>query len=577
MTMFFFKRRLLRWLGGDLEQRNAALQREIAVRTEAERALHKEFDELKARFEDLRRSNAELANAVQPRNDFLAAVSHELKAPLNAILGFSEMLRDGLDGELNPQQKAHLEEVLQAGNQLLDMINDLLDLSHIEAGKFALAPEDCDLAPLLDAAAAPPRLAAAARHLSFTGEIAPALGSLRVDPRRLRQVVASLLSNAVQLTPAGGTVMLRARRVARKALPRKPEEEAAEYLELAVADNGSGIAPELRGKLLQPSAMLDNSLVRAHGAAGLRLALAQRLAAMMGGALALDSAPGVGTRFTVWLPWHSPSPSATLPPLPLAGEGQGEREGAASTPLAIVVEDDDMAAELIRTQLIADGIEVLRVRSAEECLQLAAERKPDLFTVDILLPGMDGWELLARLKQDARLAGIPVVIISIIADSGKGLSLGAAGVLQKPYSRKELDEVLAVLNFARADGLPPAVLVVDDDPRAVELFAAHLAHGNYRVLRAGGGAEGLALAHAEHPDLIVLDLMMPEMSGFEVVERLKEDPATSAIPILVVTAKSLTAEDRKALNGNVLRIMEKAEFNHGRFINEVRRALRRRR
>lgn len=247
-----------------------------------------------------------------------------------------------------------------------------------------------------------------------------------------------------------------------------------------------------------------------------------------------------------------------------------------STPLAMVVEDDDLAAELIRAQLAAEDIEVVRVRSAEEALRLAAERPPDLFTVDIMLPGMDGWELLERLKRDERLAGVPVVIISIIADQGRGMSLGAAKVLLKPYTRKALEDALAVLDFARADGGPPAVLVVDDDPRSVELFAAHLALGNYRVLRAGGGAEGLALARAEHPDLIVLDLMMPEMSGFEVVERLKEDPATAAIPVLIVTAKILTAEDRQVLNGRVLRIMEKSEFNHGRFINEVRRALRRR-
>lgn len=243
-------------------------------------------------------------------------------------------------------------------------------------------------------------------------------------------------------------------------------------------------------------------------------------------------------------------------------------------PLALVVEDDDMAAELIRAQLAAEGIEVLRARSAEEALQLAAEHRPDLFTIDILLPGMDGWELLSRLKQDGRLADVPVVIISIVADSNKGLSLGATNVLQKPYSRRELEQALAVLDFTRADGAPPTVLVVDDDPLSVELFAAHLVHANYRVLRAGGGAEGLALARTEHPDLIVLDLMMPEMSGFEVVERLKEDPATAATPILIVTAKTLTAKDRETLNGQVLRIMEKAEFNHGRFIGEVRRALR---
>jgi len=538
------------------------LQREIAARAEAERALSEAY-------EAAGRKNAELENANRHKTQFLATMSHELKTPLNAIIGFSEMLRDGLDGEVSPRQKDHLDEICQAGSQLSALVDDLLDLSHIEAGRFALAPEDCDLALLLDESVARQRAAMAAKHLTFTAEIAPALGNLRLDPRRLSQILAKLLANAVKFTPEGGAVSLRARRTVRPPLPQAPGQEAAEYLELAVADNGPGIAPELRERLFEPFALLNGSLTRAQGGTGLGLALVWRLAALMGGTVAAENVPGAGARFTLWLPWHSS-------PLPF-GEGRsGMDKAAPAVPLALVVEDDDLAAELIRAQLAAEGIEVLRARSAEDALRLAAGRRPDLFTLDILLPGMDGWELLERLKQDERLAGVPVVILSIIADSGKGMSLGAAKVLQKPYSRRELKQALSVLDFARADGGPPAVLLVDDDPRAVELFTAHLAQGNYRVLSAPGGAEGLALARAERPDLIVLDLMMPEMSGFEVVERLKEDPATAAIPVLIVTAKILTDEDRRSLNGHVLRVMEKAEFNHGRFINEVRRALRRR-
>lgn len=559
MTTPLLKRLMPRWFSGQLEQRNAG-------RTEAEAALRKEQKELMACLEDMRRKNAELVKADQLKTEFISTMSHELRTPLNAILGFSEMLRDGISGEMTTRQKSHLDEVFQAGNRLLALINDLLDISRIEAGKFAFAPEESDLLPLIGESVESLRQAVQAKHLALVSEIAPALGSLRVDPRRLRQILVNLLSNAVKFTPEGGTVTLRARRVVRAALRQAPAEEAAEYLELAVADSGPGIPYEVRDKLFEPFAMQDTSLTRAHGGAGLGLTLVQRLAVLMGGTLALDSTPGAGACFTVWLPWHS----ATLPnPIPQKGED-------ASTLLALVVEDDDMAAELIRAQLDADGIEVLRARSAEEALKLAAERKPDLFTVDILLPGMDGWELLTRLKQDTQLSGIPVVIISIVADSGKGLSLGATKVLQKPYNRLELTQALATLDFARADGGQAVILVVDDDPRSVELFAAHLAQGNYRVLRASCGAEGLALARAEHPDLIVLDLMMPEMTGFEVVERLKDDPATAAIPVLIVTAKTITAEDRQTLNGHVLRIMEKAEFNRGRFINEVRRALRRR-
>lgn len=446
------KHLLQSWLCGDLEQYNAGLQSEIAARVEAERAL-------KEAYEAAGRKNAELEKANRLKTQFLATMSHELKTPLNAIIGFSEMLRDGLDGEVSPRQKDHLDEICQAGSQLSALVDDLLDLSHIEAGRFALAPEDCDLALLLDESVARQRAAMTAKHLAFAAEIAPALGNLWLDPRRLSQILAKLLANAVKFTPEGGAVSLRARRTVRPALPQTPGQEAAEYLELSVADNGPGIAPELRERLFEPFALLNGSLTRAQGGTGLGLALVWRLAALMGGTVAVESAPGTGARFTLWLPWHSPLP-------PFGEERGGMDKAAPAVPLALVVEDDDLAAELIRAQLAAEGIEVLRARSAEEALRL--------------------------------------------------------------------------------------------------------------VLSAPGGAEGLALARAERPDLILLDLMMPEIPGFEVVERLKEDPATAAIPVLIVTAKILTDEDRRSLDGHVLRVMEKAEFNHGRFINEVRRALRRR-
>lgn len=545
----------------ELARCNAELQRQIAASAEKERTLRKECEGRMACLEDLRRKNFELEKNERLKTEFLGAMSHELKTPLNSILGFSEMLRDEIVGEVTPRQKDYLNEIFQAGNHLLALINNLLDLSRIEAGKIAFAPEDCELSSLLEESVAPQRQVAQAKRLTLACEIAPALGQMRVDPRRLRQILVNLLSNAVKFTPEGGTITLRARPAARADLPRPPAEEAATYLELAVADTGPGIPHEMQGTLFQPFVMVDNSASRTHGGTGLGLALVQQLSILMGGDVAVDSAPGAGACFTVWLPWHPPLEQVGAQPNAMAD--------------AIVVEDDDIAAELIQSQLATDGIKVRRARTAEEGLRLAAERTPDLFTVDILLPGMDGWELLAHLKQDPQLAGVPVVIISIIADSGKGLSLGAAKVLQKPYTYRELEQALNVLDFARTDGKPPVVLVADDDPQALELFTAHLARGNYRVLRAGGGIDALALARAEHPDLIVLDLMMPDMTGFEVVEHLKEDPVTAGIPVLIATAKTITPEDRKALNGHVLRILEKAEFNHGRFINEVRRAMRR--
>jgi CheY-like chemotaxis protein len=245
-------------------------------------------------------------------------------------------------------------------------------------------------------------------------------------------------------------------------------------------------------------------------------------------------------------------------------------------PLVLIIEDDDKAADLIRLQLEADHCRTVRATSGETALAILAAERPDLITLDILLPGMDGWEFLNRLKDSADIPHVPVVIVSIVGDGGHGLSLGAAEVLQKPVLAKDIHEALANLGlvFEGAVGKPVRVLVVDDDPQAVEILAAHLAQNHYQVLRAYDGREALTLARTSPPDLIVLDLLMPGTSGFEVMEELKSTPKTAHIPVIVLTAKPLGADEREQLNRHVLKVMEKSTFNHGRFIGEVRRALR---
>jgi CheY-like chemotaxis protein len=243
-------------------------------------------------------------------------------------------------------------------------------------------------------------------------------------------------------------------------------------------------------------------------------------------------------------------------------------------PLAMVIEDDDKSAELLRLQLTAGGFRVVRAASAEAGLALAALERPDVITLDIMLPGMDGWEFLERFKHIPQFAEIPVVIVSIVADKSRGLSLGASQVLQKPVDRETLLRALDTIGLpASPGGVARTVLVIDDDPKAVQLFGAYLIDAGYRVISAYGGLEGIEVARAQRPDLIVLDLMMPEVSGFEVVEALKQDAATASLPIIVVTAKQVTPEDRVRLNHVVKNVMEKSEFNHGRFIGEVRRAM----
>ena len=265
-------------------------------------------------------------------------------------------------------------------------------------------------------------------------------------------------------------------------------------------------------------------------------------------------------------------------PNPLSPQGSLlEKQAKSKSSLhaaALIVEDDLKSAELIRVQLEAEGFTVLHASSAEEALVLAVQQPLSLITLDIFLPNMDGWEFLGRIKQVQELRRIPVVIISVMADRQKGLALGAAAVMQKPLSRQELYDALVDLRlYPLAQGQSLKVLIADDDPKAVELIALRMLGLATTVLRATGGKEAIEIARAEHPDLIVLDLMMPEVDGFDVVDALHERADTADIPVLIVTAKQLTSADRSRLHGHVSNIVEKGDFDQERFSSEVRRAL----
>jgi CheY-like chemotaxis protein len=294
------------------------------------------------------------------------------------------------------------------------------------------------------------------------------------------------------------------------------------------------------------------------------------LAELHGGAVAVESSVGEGSRFTVWLPLR---PAKKILKTPISApvlDGADVEDGVRT---ALVVEDDLKSAELVRVQLEAEGFKVLHAISAEAALELAGKQPLSLITLDIMLPSMDGWELLTRLKKIPALRRIPVVIISIVADPSKGFSLGAAAVMQKPISRQALFESLTDLGLLGSKERPAKVLVVDDDRAAVEVVALRLAKTGSTVLRAYGGAEAIQIARREYPDVIVLDIMMPEVSGFDVVEALRATPETARIPIVIVTAKEISDVDRKRLKGNVTAIMDKGQFSREELTGEVRRAM----
>ncbi len=540
-------------------------------------------EQLRLRSEEIARKNEQLMEANRLKSEFLANMSHELRTPLNAIIGFSEILKDGLLGELNPKQREYVTDIFDSGQHLLSLINDILDLSKIEAGKMMLECETMNVPLLLKNSLSIIRERALARDIQLDCELAEGMEDVQADSRKCKQILYNLLSNAVKFTPEGGRIRVCARKVAGDAVRKKnPESRLAaaswdDFLEISVSDTGIGIAEADQKRLFEPFVQLDGSLSRQYEGTGLGLALVSRLTELHGGVVAVQSEKGQGSCFTVWLPYRAAEAAndatsrADLGPAPAAPASPREDQPAR---LALVIEDDDHAAELIRLQLEAEGMRVARVRTGEEGLEFAARQMPDLITLDILLPGMDGWELISRLQGHPILAHVPVVIISVVAETRKGFSLGAAAVLQKPFYREELHAALATLGFASGPDQPVRVLVADDDPKAVEIVSEYLQHEHYRVLRAYGGQEAIDMARRERPDLIVLDLMMPIVSGFDVVEALKHEPETAWIPILILTAKVITAKDREILNGHILKIVEKAQFNEGRFIGEVRRAIR---
>ncbi len=422
---------------------------------------------------------------------------------------------------------------------------------------------------------------AQARHIALGLDAPAELGSIRADARKVKQIVYNLLSNAVKFSTDGGQVTLCAVTVHRekvgvlkgtragRSFPL-PDNDFDEFLEISVNDKGIGISPEGLEALFKPFSQIDSGLSRKFEGTGLGLAMIKLLAELHGGTLAVESAVGEGSRFTVWLPLrgkeesHSPArlmiePRVTILP--------GDR-------IALVVEDDFKSADLIRVHLEAEGFKVLHALTAEAAFVLAEQRELSLITLDIMLPKMDGWEFLARLKRMPKLQNIPIVIVSIVADRNKGFALGAAAVMQKPISRQELYASLTDLDLIPlGTGEDLRILVIDDDPTEVALIETYIDALAGKILRAYGGREGIEIAKRELPDLIVLDLMMPDVNGFDVVRALHDDPATASIPILVVTAKQINAEDRDKLNGYVSTVMEKSDFDAGHFAIEIRRAM----
>jgi GAF domain-containing protein/DNA-binding response OmpR family regulator len=501
-------------------------------------------------FRELEDKGRQLEIASRHKSEFLAHMSHELRTPLNAIIGYSEMLQEEAEdleaGGLVPD----LMKINAAGKHLLELINDVLDLSKIEAGKMELYLETFSVPDLVQdiTAVVRPLAEKKANRLEVCCDEGPA--TMRADLTKVRQALFNLLSNACKFTEAG-TVSL--------TVTREPTE-TGDWLAFAVGDTGIGMTPQQMGRLFQEFAQADAAVARTYGGTGLGLALSRRLCRMMGGDITATSQAGRGSTFTIRLPADVPDPK----PAPHVKASAAAETAAAGATTVLVIDDDATVRDLMQRTLAREGFRVLMAASGAAGLGLAKETRPDAITLDVIMPSMDGWAVLAALKADPEIAEIPVIMLTIVDDKNMGYALGASEYLTKPLDR---DRLIRVLRKYRRD-LP--VLIVDDDPDFRRLLRRLLDQNGYTVAEAGDGREAIALLHEATPGVILLDLMMPEIDGFEFIAEMRRREAWRTIPVIVITAKDLTAEEHRRLKGSVERVLQKGAYNRDALLSDVR-------
>jgi len=511
------------------------------------------------------RQAAEEAN--RAKSQFLANMSHELRTPLNAIIGFSEILEDRNFGELNPKQDRYVTNILTSGRHLLQLINDILDLSKVESGKLELNTEDFSPARAVEDVLAIIKALSSKKSITLADECAPDLPALHADQSKFKQVLYNLLSNAVKFTPERGRVTVTAEVSGRNSSVIGGQTPVGgtlttPVLRVSVSDSGIGIKPEDHARVWKEFEQVDSTYARTQQGTGLGLSLTKKLVELHGGRIWLESEgiDGLGSTFIFELPLTpvTTDPRAIAlrfqPPAP-ASETPAAHSGPAR-PLVLVVDDNEHARALLETYLGAGGYDVAHAGTAAEALKLAGELKPFAITLDILLPDRPGWEVLRELKASPQTRDIPVVIVSITDDKQLGASLGAVDFLVKPIRREALLAVIQRTGSRRQQAVK-TVLIVDDEPQSVEALAESIRAEGYTVLEARSGAQGIELAVTSRPDLLILDLLMPEMNGYEVVARLRANPLTAKLPILIYTGADLSAEERAKLQRQVQGIAAK--------------------
>ncbi len=498
---------------------------------------------------DLRNREVERANRL--KSEFLATMSHELRTPLHSIIGFSELLAEQESGGLNQKQKRQLDHILRGARHLLSLINDILDLSKIEAGRLELHPENFLAQPAMAEVLSTIEPMASPKNIRIANEVDPGL-IVSADRLRFKQILYNLLSNAVKFTPQDGSVSI-------------SSGTREESIQIAVRDTGIGILPNEQKAIFDEFHQAATTTKGVKEGTGLGLAITRRLVEEHGGEIWVDSHPGKGSCFTFSLPLASGAGMVRR------AEASGVK-GQPARSLILVVDDEPSARELLVAYLHSEGFRTATARSGDEALKKALELRPEAITLDIVMRGKSGWETLNQLKRNPATASIPVVIVSVLDEKQTGFSLGAAEYLIKPVSKRSFLEALARHVQWPVQGAP-RVLVVDDEPESLQLIAEILRSGRYAPTTAASGKEALELLDKAGADALVLDLLMPEMDGFEVLKRIRGDPKLRKIPVFVLTAKDLTAADLEILNNQVEALFTKGGPWRHELLSRIRSAL----
>jgi len=510
-------------------------------------------------FQEIQEKGWELKIASQHKSQFVANMSHELRTPLNAIIGYSEMLQEEAEDLGQEEFLPDLRNIHVAGKHLLSLINDILDLSKIEAGKMELFFEHFDVASMVrdTVTTIQPLVEENANNLQV--DFQDDQSAMHADLTKVRQALFNLLSNACKFTDRG-TITLN---VSKESINGSP------WLRFRVSDTGIGMTPEQVDKLFQAFSQADASTTRQYGGTGLGLAISRKFCQMMGGDITVESIFGEGSTFTIRLPAEVHELESTPPPreVEMPARVTPVLEGALTV---LVIDDDPTVRDLMQRFLSKEGLRVVAAADGKEGLRLAKELRPDAITLDVLMPGMDGWAVLTALKADSALTEIPVIMVTIADEKQAGYALGVADYLTKPIDWKRLTAILH--NYKSADATR-RVLVVEDDARMRKMLRTRLEKQGWTVIESENGRVALERMADGQPDLILLDLMMPEMDGFQFVEQVRTREGWRSIPIIVITAKDLNEEDRQRLNGYVEGILQKGTYKPEELLREVRDAV----